>query len=129
MQNNHDFPGGRLAPSGGMKTHVFTVNLKDDPEVIRRYEAYHDAIFPEVTASLRATSILDLRIWRLGRRLVMVMDVRDDYDPVEASRIHRASHPRVLEWEVLMDGFQERVPEATGASTWAEMKQIFALPA
>ncbi len=111
-----------------MKEFLYTVNLRDDPEVIRKYEEYHNAIWPEVTRSLRAVGIRELRIWRLGRRLVMRIVADDDYDPVEASKRHRASHPRVLEWERLMDGFQERVPEAPGEGTWAEMTPIFTLP-
>lgn len=110
-----------------MKEYAFTVNLKDDPEIIRRYEEYHANIWPEVAESLKAHGITSIKIWRLGRRLFMLIQTIDSYDPVEASKKHRASHPRVLEWELLMDSFQERVPEAGGSGTWAEMKKIFEL--
>jgi L-rhamnose mutarotase len=67
------------------------------------------------------------KIWRLGRRLFMVVTTGDDFDPEQASADHRASHPRVLEWEEMMDTFQEPVPESDGTGTWAEMRKIFTL--
>jgi len=110
-----------------MKEYAYTVNLKDDPEVIRQYDAYHAAIWPEVAASLKAVGMREVSIWRLGRRLFMVVRADDDFDPVEAGRRHRATHPRILEWETLMDSYQERVPEYDGPGFWAQMPKVFEL--
>lgn len=112
-----------------MKEYAFTVNLKDDPDVIEQYEAYHAAIWPEVAESLKNVGMQQVKIWRLGRRLFMLMTTDDDFDRELAAAVHRASHPRVLEWEELMDSFQEPVPEADNATTWAEMPLLFTLVA
>jgi L-rhamnose mutarotase len=110
-----------------MKQIAYAVDLKDDPEVIRRYEEYHAAIWPEVAQSLKAVGMKQVNIWRLGRRLFMLITADDDFDPVEASAKHRASHPRVREWEELMASFQQRVPGIEGDGTWAEMNRVFEL--
>jgi L-rhamnose mutarotase len=49
-----------------MKTYGRTLNLKDDPEVIRRYDDYHRAVWPEVERGLRAIGIERMLIYRLG---------------------------------------------------------------
>lgn len=110
-----------------MKEYAFTVNLKDDPGVVSRYEEHHANIWPEVVIGLKRHGVEDVKIWRLGCRLFMLVRTVDSFDPEEFSRLYRASHPRVAEWEELMAGFQERVPEADGGGTWAEMKEIFKL--
>lgn len=112
-----------------MKFHAFTCNLKDDPATIARYREYHHAIWPEVAASLLATGIRRATIHLLGRRLFMLIETNDDYDPVGAVRKHWNASPRIREWEDLMRSMQERVPEAPpGDAIWVEMECIFELP-
>ena len=110
-----------------MKQIAYAIDLKDDPEIIRRYEDYHAAIWPEVAESLKAVGMKQIKIWRLGRRLFMLVTADDDFDPVRAGEVHRASHPRVREWEELMESFQQRIPGVEGTGTWAEMKRVFEL--
>lgn len=112
-----------------MRQIVLTTDLRDDPEIIRKYRAYHTAVWPEVTDSLRKVGFREARIYVLGRRLVMVLKVDDDFDGEAASRIHRAAHPRIREWEDLMDTFQERPAGTSGSGKWAPMEQLWDLPA
>jgi L-rhamnose mutarotase len=112
-----------------MKQYAFTCNLKDDPEVIARYKEYHRAAWPEVLESLRRIGIERAFIYLLGRRLFMVFETGDDYDPAVASEKHWNSSARVREWEELMRSFQERAPEApAGTGTWAPMERVFDMP-
>ena len=108
-----------------MKDFAFTVNLKDDPEVIQKYEQYHASIWPEVLSSLKQVGILDLKIYRLGRRLFMLMLTEDDFDPETDFPRYLTLHPRCQEWEDLMGTFQEKVPEARPDEKWAVMKKVF----
>jgi L-rhamnose mutarotase len=110
-----------------MKEFVLTTDLRDDPEVIRQYRAYHAAVWPEVVASLKNVGFRDARIYLLGRRLVMILRVEDDFDATEASRRHRDAHPRIREWEELMDTFQERPMGTTGDGKWAPMEKLWEL--
>ena len=110
-----------------MRELVLTTDLRDDPEVIRQYRAYHAAVWPEVTESLKQVGFRAARIYLLGRRLVMILQVDDDFDGAEASRRHRAAHPRILEWEEMMDRFQERPAGTAGSGKWAPMERIWEL--
>lgn len=112
-----------------MKELVLTTDLRDDPDVIRQYQAYHAAVWPEVTASLQQVGFREARIYQLGRRLVMVLRVEDDFDGEAASRLHRAAHPRIREWEDLMDSFQERPAGTSGGGKWAPMAKLWDLNA
>ncbi len=51
----------------------------------------------------------------LGRRLVMIVET-DGRDIRRSFAAHRASHPRVVEWETLMKSLQEPPPGAAPAS-------------
>ena len=109
-----------------MKRYARTVNLRDDPEVIAQYEAYHAHPFPEVLAGLTSGGVQRMYIYRYGRQLFMFMETADDYD-LQRAAPPESVHPRAREWDVLMRSFQETVPGAPAGSTWVEMKEVFAL--
>ena len=104
-----------------------TVNLRDDPELIARYEAYHAQTWPEVQVALRTVGVLDMKIWRLGRRLFMYMDTVEGFDPAVDFPRYLRLHPRCQEWEDLMGTMQEPVAEAAPGEKWAAMRQVFQL--
>ena len=110
-----------------MKHLALTLNLKDDPEVIAAYKAYHAAAWPEVIEALQAVGVIQMRIWLLGRRLFMVADVEDDFDPDKDFPRYLTLHPRCQEWEDLMGTFQEPVADAAEGEKWATMEQVFEL--
>ena len=110
-----------------MSRHVLAIDLKDDPEIIRAYVEHHQAVWPEVLASLRAAGIADMDIHILGRRLVMIVDA--DTDLGSAFAAHAASHPRVAKWEALMKAMQEPAPGGGHGEWWTEMRPIFRLNA
>ena len=64
-------------------------------------------------ASLRQVGVEQMDIYLLGRRLVMVVEMRDGLDYRTAFTSHAASSPRVAEWERLMKSLQE--PASRGA--------------
>lgn len=106
---------------------LLTINLKDDPAVIAEYRYHHGHIWPEVAASLRRSGIRSMEIFLIGRRLVMVVE-SDGRELSEAFAAHHASaEPRVVEWEALMKGMQEPVPDARPGEWWAAMEQVFEL--
>ena len=106
---------------------VLTINLKDDPEVIDEYRRYHREVWPEVQESLQRYGVRRMDIHLLGRRLVMIVEMKDGIDYAEAFKLHAASSPRVVEWERLMKSFQEPAPGAARGEWWAVMEPVFHL--
>ena len=107
--------------------YVFTVNLKDEPGIVETYSRRHRDVWPEVQASLRQVGVEEMDIYLLGRRLVMVVEMRDGVDYRTAFTAHAASSPRVAEWERLMTSLQERPSEARAGEWWAAMEPVFHL--
>lgn len=106
----------------------FALDLKDDPALIEEYERWHrpERIWPEIGASIRAAGVRDLEIFRTGNRLVLAMDVAEDFDGT-AKAAADAANPRVQAWEALMDTFQQRLPWAKPGQKWVPMERIFSL--
>jgi L-rhamnose mutarotase len=107
---------------------VLAVDLKDDPGVIERYKLHHRQVWPEVLASLRRAGIVDMNIYLLGCRLVMVVDT-DGQDYRRCFAAHASSHPRVIEWETLMRSLQQPPPGAPPGEWWTAMRPVFSLMA
>ena len=109
------------------KRHVLTLNLKDDPAIVDAYMRHHRDVWPEVQASLRHVGVEQMDIYLLGRRLVMVVEMRDGRDYRDAFRAHASSSQRVAEWERLMKSLQEPAAEAGAGEWWAVMEPVFHL--
>lgn len=109
-----------------MKRYAQTVMLKDDPEIIRKYEEYHANPWPETNAGLLRVGVRRMYIYRYLRTLFMFMETDDDFD-MERDMPGYMDHPRAREWDELMRTFQETVPGAPAGTTWVEMKEVYAL--
>ncbi|MFQ5448735.1 MAG: L-rhamnose mutarotase [Saprospiraceae bacterium] len=110
------------------KKYCFALDLKDDPALIERYEAYHapGQVWPEITESIKAAGITGMEIYRTGNRLFMVMEVDDTFDPEKKAAMD-AANPKVQEWEALMGEFQQPLPWAKEGEKWVLMQRIFKL--
>lgn len=111
-----------------MAPHIFVLDLKDDPELIARYKAWHrpGAVPPEVLASIRAAGIRSMDIHLAGNRLVMLVEVDETYSP-ERKAAADAADPAVQAWETLMWEFQQALPFAAAGEKWVPAEPIFRL--
>jgi L-rhamnose mutarotase len=107
-----------------MLRQVLAFDLKDD-SVVETYREYHRRVWPEVLESLRVSGVLDLQIYLLGCRLVMIADLEDGADLRRAFATRMASHPRVAEWERLMMSLQQPAPGAADGDWWTAMEPVF----
>ena len=107
-----------------MKRIAQTVMLKDDPEIIKKYEHYHANVWPETVDGLTKCGVKRMFIYRFGRQLFMFMEVKDDFVP-ERDWPRYMENPKAKEWDELMTTFQETVPGAPIGTTWIEMKEVF----
>ncbi|MCR6479362.1 L-rhamnose mutarotase [Variovorax sp. ZS18.2.2] len=107
--------------------HCLALDLKDDPVLIAEYEAYHRNIWPEVRAHLDAQGVTGMEIYRLGTRMVMLMETDDARYDAEAMALASQNNPKIREWEALMWRFQAATPWTPEGEKWVAMDRIFEL--
>ncbi|MBR4307886.1 MAG: L-rhamnose mutarotase [Bacteroidaceae bacterium] len=103
-----------------------TMELRDDTELIRRYcEAHDEPHFrPEVLAGMREVGIMEMEVYIVGTRLVMIVDAPEDFNWDEAMA-RLATLPGQEDWEAYVAQFQQCDANATSDQKWQMMKRIF----
>ena len=113
-----------------MNTHrtCLALDLKGEDERIAQYEHFHqpEHIWPEIPQGIRAGGIVDMHIYRIGTRLVMIVETEEGIDLTTAFEAI-GKMPRQPEWAAFMAGFQQRLTDAKPHEHWAEMKPVFLL--
>ena len=111
-----------------IKRYVQTMDLKDDPKLIAEYKRRHSKgeAWPEILAGIREVGILDMQIFILGTRLVMIVETPVDFEWNRAMT-RLATLPRQQEWEDYMAIFQQCAEGATSDEKWQMMDRMFYL--
>mgnify|MGYP000887215295 CR=1 FL=1 len=109
-----------------MKRYCLALDLKDDAALIAEYEAYHQAVWPEILHTITSSGITQMEIYRTGNRLFMIMEVDDSFS-FRAKSEADAANPKVQEWETLMWKYQQALPMAKPGEKWILMDKIFEL--
>ena len=109
-----------------MKRYSLTLDLKNDPELIKQYEDLHKEVWPEIIKSIKESGIENMEIYRYETRLSMIMETRDDFSFEEKAQLD-LQNPKVQEWENLMLNFQQRLPGSRENEKWKLMDKIFQL--
>ena len=111
-----------------VKRYVQTMDLKDDPELIAEYKRRHSQseAWPEILAGIREVGILDMQIFILGTRLVMIVETPIDFE-WDSAMARLATLPRQQEWEDYMAIFQQCAEGATSDEKWQMMARMFYL--
>ena len=113
---------------GRVKRYVQTLDLRDDPEVIREYRKWHSEEFhwKEIREGIKAVGILEMEIYILGTRLVMIVDAPEDFDWTAAMN-RLATLPRQAEWEAFAAKLQGCRTDARSDEKWQMMERMFRL--
>ena len=113
---------------GKIKRYVQFLEISDDPELIAQYRKWHSQEYnwKEVRDGIREVGILEMEIYLLGSRLVMIVDAPVDFRWSEAMK-RLAPLPRQAEWEALVSKFQGCRPDARSDEKWQPMERIFRL--
>jgi L-rhamnose mutarotase len=109
-----------------MQQYCLALDLKDDPQLIAEYEAYHKAVWPEILESIRDSGITRLDIYRVYNRLFMILEA-EDYFSFEAKAAADEANDKVVAWETLMWKYQQALPGAKPGEKWVLMQKIFSL--
>lgn len=109
-----------------MRRFCLTLDLKNDPELIRQYEEHHKRVWPDVINSIKAAGIENMEIYRFGTRLFMMMEVNDSFSFERKAEADR-NNEKVQEWEILMWNYQQPLAEAATGEKWMLMNKIFDL--
>ena len=115
--------------SGGrVKRYVQFLEISDDPELVAQYRKWHSEEYnwKEVREGIREVGILEMEIYILGSRLVMIVDAPADFRWDEAMA-RLATLPRQAEWEAFVARMQGADPAAPSTSKWQLMDRIFTL--
>lgn len=114
--------------SGPVRRWVQTMDLRDNPELIAEYRRRHaeGSIWPEILQGIRDCGLLEMEIYILGTRLVMICEAPADLDWTEAMQ-RMAEGPRQAEWEAFMSVFQQCTPDQTSDEKWQMMERMFHL--
>ena len=109
-----------------MKRYSLTLDLKNDPELIRQYEMLHKEVWPEIISSIKDAGIENMEIYRYGTRLFMIMEVNDDFS-FEKKKHADMNNIKVQEWEELMWKYQQPLVGNAKDEKWMLMDKIFEL--
>ena len=109
-----------------MQSFAQALDLRNDPALIAAYKEHHAAVWPEVTAALRAIGITRMKLFLLGTHLFMYYEGPDSFNPARDYQSY-AANPKAQAWDALMRTFQQRVPEARPGDWWTPMEMVFDL--
>jgi len=130
MTNENDLKRGYATKhfDQPVKRYVRTMDLQDNPELWEKYRLMHSEghIWKEILAGIREVGILEMEIYILGKRLVMVMDTVADFD-FDRDMARCGELPRQREWEEFMASFQQCDPNSAATERWQLMERMFYL--
>ncbi|ETS62726.1 hypothetical protein PaG_02464 [Moesziomyces aphidis] len=113
-----------------VRQEVLVLDIASDPSLVAQYIDHHAPgnVPPAVLASIRSAGIHNMRIFNFADRLVMLIDVDDDFD-FAAKAASDGDNPDVEKWERLMQKFQREIPDPQGKQTdkWKHTQLCFDL--
>ncbi|TDE45058.1 L-rhamnose mutarotase [Flavobacterium rhamnosiphilum] len=109
-----------------MQKYCLALDLKEDPQLMAEYKAYHQNVWPEIIKSIKDSGIEVLDIYCVGNRMLMIIEANEDFSFEKKSGMD-ANNPKVQEWEELMWKFQQALPFAKSGEKWMLMEKIFEL--
>ena len=114
--------------AGRTKRYVQTLDLRDDPAMIEEYRKWHSEEFhwKEIREGIKAVGILEMEIYILGTRLVMIVDAPENFD-WKTAMDKLATLPRQAEWEAFVAKLQGCRADARSDEKWQMMERMFYL--
>lgn len=111
-----------------VKRYCQFLEITDCPELIARYRECHDSehSWKEVRDGIRAVGILEMELYIIGNKVMMIVETPLDFD-WKSAMARLAGLPRQAEWERFVAEMQGCDPEATSDGKWQLMERMFYL--
>lgn len=109
-----------------MKKYCLALDLINDSKLIEEYKTFHQNVWPEIMESIKESGIVNLEIYNIQDRLLMIIEANESFSFEEKSKLD-AVNPKVQEWEALMWKFQQALPGSKPGEKWQLMDKIFKL--
>jgi L-rhamnose mutarotase len=105
---------------------VMTTELVNDEGIIMIYDSLHakNNVWPALKKANQASGIEEIKIYRYGNRLTMMVMISEDTDLKKMDSLYVAADERVKEWGKMMNNFQRSLPGVDSTQKWVEMKLI-----
>ena len=110
------------------KHYCRTLELRDNPELIKEYRRRHQQgnVWQEIIDGIKQVGILEMEIFLLGTRLVMIVEAPAELD-LDAAMERLSTLPRQADWERYLSELQDAAADATSDEKWQIMERIFYL--
>jgi L-rhamnose mutarotase len=109
-----------------MKRYCYTLDLKNNKNLIKKYIEYHQNVWPEVLESFKKNGVINAEIYNVSNRLFFLIDTINSFS-VEKKNKYDLENPIIQKWEKLMWEFQEPLPFRKKNEKWIKMNRIFKL--
>jgi L-rhamnose mutarotase len=109
-----------------MQRFILFLDLKDDPELIREYERYHESIPVEIQESILASGIESMKMFRFENRLCMEILANNEFTFAYKNEMD-TNNPVIQKWENLMSKYQKTIPGTPEGVKWVLAHSIFSL--
>ena len=110
------------------KRYVQFLELQNNPDLIAKYKKLHSQKeqWKIIRDGIKEVGILEMEIYILDNKLVMIIDAPLDFD-FDAAMTRLATLPRQQEWEETVAEFQKCNASDTSAEKWKMAERMFYL--
>ena len=104
-----------------MKRYASVIKVKLDR--LEEYKRYHQAVWPEVLATIRACNIRDYSIFLKDDLLFGYFEYHGCDFAADMAKM--AADPKTQEWWAVMQPMQQALDSRASGEWWAEMQEVF----
>ena len=110
------------------KRYVQFLEIEENPELIAAYRRCHSSeeAWREVLDGIRQVGILEMELYIVTNKVVMIVDTALDFDWATAMA-RLSTLPRQAEWEAFVARLQGCDPKASSDQKWQMMERMFHL--
>ncbi|MEJ5963124.1 L-rhamnose mutarotase [Pedobacter immunditicola] len=106
---------------------ILSANLVEDEKMQKEYLNYHTTQFkewPEVAKGFCNADFQQLRIYKNGRQLVLIISIPKGSDFEKLNPKTTENNPKVDDWNALMTKYQEGIPGTKPGEVWVFFKPL-----